>query len=250
MFYQNYFYPQNDTINPILPISTSLSSSSINNYQQVPFTTIQSQQHPQQPTPIFYDENIQENNNQIIYLPSSQNVLNPITIEPSNNDEQLEMDVVDELVRSRSKDLPDLIREDDYDLSSESVSISSLSPRSESSYIGSNYSNDDGYWLASLNKGNSENIDDGEDENVINIKKRRPYKRTSVEKKYRKKEQNKNAATRYRKKKKAEIEIILDEEQTLRIKNDELQSKCNDVCREIKYLKSLMRELYRAKGVL
>jgi len=83
------------------------------------------------------------------------------------------------------------------------------------------------------------------------VKKRtRPYGRQSEDRKSRKKEQNKNAATRYRQKKKAESEVVLEEERELQEKNDKLQVKCADVQREIKYLKSLMRDLYRAKGLL
>lgn len=74
--------------------------------------------------------------------------------------------------------------------------------------------------------------------------------RSSEDKKSRKKEQNKNAATRYRQKKKAECEVVMGEEKELQDKNDELQVKCADIQREIKYLKSLMRDLYRAKGIL
>jgi len=52
------------------------------------------------------------------------------------------------------------------------------------------------------------------------------------------------------KKKKAESEIVLGEERELQEKNDRLQEKYTDIKREIKYLKSLMRDLYRAKGLL
>lgn len=40
------------------------------------------------------------------------------------------------------------------------------------------------------------------------------------------------------------------EERELQEKNDQLQVKYTDIQREIKYLKSLMRELYHAKGLL
>lgn len=79
----------------------------------------------------------------------------------------------------------------------------------------------------------------------------KPYSRPGVEeKRMRKKEQNKNAATRYRQKKKAEIEEILSEEKGLEEKNAELQLKISDLSREIKYLKGLMRDLFRAKGLI
>ncbi|KAK7790330.1 hypothetical protein R5R35_001435 [Gryllus longicercus] len=79
----------------------------------------------------------------------------------------------------------------------------------------------------------------------------KPYARVGTEeKKLRKKEQNKNAATRYRQKKKAEVEEILSEEKQLADANEELQTKVNDLSREIKYLKGLMRDVFKAKGLL
>lgn len=79
----------------------------------------------------------------------------------------------------------------------------------------------------------------------------KPYSRPVIEeKRMRKKEQNKNAATRYRQKKKAEIEEILTEEKGLEEKNADLQLKISDLSREIKYLKGLMRDLFRAKGLM
>uniref|UniRef100_A0A182PVJ8 BZIP domain-containing protein n=1 Tax=Anopheles epiroticus TaxID=199890 RepID=A0A182PVJ8_9DIPT len=70
------------------------------------------------------------------------------------------------------------------------------------------------------------------------------------EKKSRKKEQNKNAATRYRQKKKAEIEEILIEESKLRERNEELKRKSQDLGREISCIKKLMREFCLSKGLL
>lgn len=79
----------------------------------------------------------------------------------------------------------------------------------------------------------------------------KPYSRPNTEdKRVRKKEQNKNAATRYRQKKKQEIKEILGEEQELVNKNEKLQTQLKDVQREIGYLKGLMRDLFKAKGLL
>jgi cyclic AMP-dependent transcription factor ATF-4 len=79
----------------------------------------------------------------------------------------------------------------------------------------------------------------------------KPYSRPVIEeKRLRKKEQNKNAATRYRQKKKAEVEEIQSEEKGLEEKNTELQLKVSDLSREIKYLKGLMRDLFRARGLI
>ncbi|GJQ70875.1 crc [Trypoxylus dichotomus] len=82
-------------------------------------------------------------------------------------------------------------------------------------------------------------------------KRYKPYSRVSPEdKKSRKKEQNKNAATRYRLKKKAEVEEILNEERAIQKENDELGNKVSDLQREIRYLKGLMRDLFKAKGLI
>lgn len=78
----------------------------------------------------------------------------------------------------------------------------------------------------------------------------KPYSRPSDDRRSRKKEQNKNAATRYRQKKKAEIEDLLNEEQKMRERNSKLSDKCSDLQREIRYLKGLMRDLYKAKGLI
>jgi cyclic AMP-dependent transcription factor ATF-4 len=79
----------------------------------------------------------------------------------------------------------------------------------------------------------------------------KPYARPSVEdKRVRKKEQNKNAATRYRQKKKQEIKEILGEEQELATRNEKLQNQVKDLQREIGYLKGLMRDLFKAKGLI
>lgn len=79
----------------------------------------------------------------------------------------------------------------------------------------------------------------------------KPYSRPNVEdKRSRKKEQNKNAATRYRQKKKEEIKIILSEEQELAEKNEKLHGQVKDLQREIGYLKNLMRDLFKVKGLI
>lgn len=147
-----------------------------------------------------------------------------------------EMEVVEELVRSCAENLPDWTSDDD-DISSESCS----SPRSSS---------DDSFDTLSSSQSFS-NDDEWSPKAIQSTSvKKRPYGRSSDDKKSRKKEQNKNAATRYRQKKKAESEVVLGEERVLQDKNDKLQVKYADIQREIKYLKSLMRDLYRAKGLL
>lgn len=71
-----------------------------------------------------------------------------------------------------------------------------------------------------------------------------------VNKKDRKKLQNKNAAIRYRQKKKDEALGIKSEEQVLEEHNSSLKTKVDDLEREIKYMKGLMQDIYKAKGLL
>lgn len=79
----------------------------------------------------------------------------------------------------------------------------------------------------------------------------KPYSKPGAEeRRERKKEQNKNAATRYRLKKKAEVEEVKQEEQLLEENNLKLQKEVDELCREIRYLKSLMRDVYRRKGLI
>lgn len=63
------------------------------------------------------------------------------------------------------------------------------------------------------------------------------------DKKLKKMEQNKTAATRYRQKKRAEQEALLDEYAILERKNMELTEKAESMAREIQYLKELMEEV-------
>ena len=165
-----------------------------------------------------------------------------------------EMEIVEEVLRSRSQDLPDWMEEDDSN-SSDSTSLPSFSPRSESPYSGSSYSQDDEWMPQSLSTSSastsqvSSPSSNCSKANLNGVKKKRtrPYARGVEDKKVRKKEQNKNAATRYRRKKKQEVEKILDVERGLITIHDDLQIKCNDLKREIKCLKSLMRDIYKAK---
>jgi len=70
-----------------------------------------------------------------------------------------------------------------------------------------------------------------------------------MDKKDRKKLQNKNAAIRYRMKKKEEAVDIVTEEKDLEDVNTKLKTKVDDLQREIKYMKSLMKDICKAKGI-
>lgn len=80
------------------------------------------------------------------------------------------------------------------------------------------------------------------------VRRRRKVDRSS--RKERKRLQNKDAATRYRQKKKQEFSIIEQELEELKVTNVSLQSEAQRVSNEISYLKGLMRELFRAKGLI
>lgn len=64
-----------------------------------------------------------------------------------------------------------------------------------------------------------------------------------VEKKLKKMEQNKTAATRYRQKKRVEHEMLQTECEELEKRNHELTEKAESLSREIQYLKDLMEEV-------
>lgn len=69
-----------------------------------------------------------------------------------------------------------------------------------------------------------------------------------MEKKLKKMEQNKTAATRYRQKKKSEQEVLSAECSELEQRNRELAEKADGISREIQYLRDLMEEVRSAKN--
>lgn len=70
----------------------------------------------------------------------------------------------------------------------------------------------------------------------------------SVDKKLKKMEQNKTAATRYRQKKRAEQEALSGECRELEQKNEALREKADSLSKEIQYLKDLIEEVRKAKS--
>jgi hypothetical protein len=70
------------------------------------------------------------------------------------------------------------------------------------------------------------------------------------DRKTRKRDQNKSAANRYRQKKKAEVEVMCQEEEEIIKKNKKLRDRVAELSKEAKYLKNLMRDVLKAKGVL
>ncbi|KFQ19366.1 PREDICTED: cyclic AMP-dependent transcription factor ATF-4 [Merops nubicus] len=69
-----------------------------------------------------------------------------------------------------------------------------------------------------------------------------------MDKKLKKMEQNKTAATRYRQKKRAEQEALSGECRELEQKNQALKEKADALSKEIQYLKDLIEEVRKAKG--
>lgn len=69
------------------------------------------------------------------------------------------------------------------------------------------------------------------------------------ERKMRKKQQNKDAATRYRQKKKAEATTVDSEVQGLEDRNTSLKESVESMTKEISYLKDLLVEVYQARGL-
>ncbi|XP_008063099.1 cyclic AMP-dependent transcription factor ATF-4 isoform X2 [Carlito syrichta] len=69
-----------------------------------------------------------------------------------------------------------------------------------------------------------------------------------LDKKLKKMEQNKTAATRYRQKKRAEQEALTGECRELEKKNEALKERADSLAKEIQYLKDLIEEVRRARG--
>lgn len=69
-----------------------------------------------------------------------------------------------------------------------------------------------------------------------------------LDKKLKKMEQNKTAATRYRQKKRAEQEALTGECKELEKKNEALKERADSLAKEIQYLKDLIEEVRKARG--
>lgn len=151
---------------------------------------------------------------------------------------------VEALVRSRAEDFAESSIDDDSSICDSSTCFS---PRSDASSPRSESTTDDSDWTQkpSLAIGAALKAKQAK-------QKRKPRKnrRSLEDRQSRKKEQNKTAANRYRLKKKAEIEILLDEERELQTQNDKLQKQYDEVSREASYIKRLLRAAFEAKGIL
>lgn len=207
------------TLQPVEMIQPVISSQQ----QQLPvYNIIVSSEKQQQQQPVVYQNEV--------CIPEQWNPesvsLDPLGGEDVAND----LAVVDEYVRSHTEDIPTAYS---------SCTSPSGSTASEDSI------SDDPDWIADIS------CDKKQSTSIDKKNRHKPYSRPTIEdKKVRKKEQNKNAATRYRQKKKQEIKDILGEEQELTEYNEKLQGQVKDLQREIGYLKGLMRDLFKAKGLI
>lgn len=95
-------------------------------------------------------------------------------------------------------------------------------------------------YSRSKKKNYAESLSSSDDEEYVMVGGRRERKR----------DQNRTAASRYRAKKRAEQEVMNDEEAVLLAKNKELSQKVNQLSSEIGYLKGLMREMLISRGLL
>lgn len=198
-----------------------------------------------------------------------------------NDDIALQMQLVDEIVSTRAKELSGwsgelyehgessscsapgsqagsaMMSDDDDDegtLPDSVYSSSVCSPINYQHIVGSSTSSsnssicsgiDSGHQQSSIASLDSLSYDASATKPSVGKKRTRPYGRGVEDRKIRKKEQNKNAATRYRQKKKLELEEICSEEQQLQQRHEELQRILADTNREAKYLTSLIREFYQ-----
>jgi len=103
------------------------------------------------------------------------------------------------------------------------------------------YSRPQGSTKSSKSKGRKQtaSVDDGPSGLEIEL----------MSKKDRKKLQNKNAAIRYRQKKKAESEVKKSEEDQLEDENLRLKERVEELSREIGYMKGLINEVRKARGL-
>jgi len=74
-----------------------------------------------------------------------------------------------------------------------------------------------------------------------------PYPTAKPERRERKREQNKTAASKYRQRKRAEQGNFLSEHDVLEKRNGELKSRVDELTREINYLKGLISEIYSSE---
>ncbi|KAK0181988.1 hypothetical protein PV327_000163 [Microctonus hyperodae] len=171
-----------------------------------------------------------------------------VSLLPLAGDVASELAAVDEYVRSCAEDLSP-----SSPVTSSGASCSSFEDSADDPdwTIGTSTSHSKSSSRSSSPNRSNKNDNNKQRNQRLTKNRHKPYSRPSIEdKKVRKKEQNKNAATRYRQKKKLEVTEIIGEEQELINYNDKLHNQVKDLKREIGYLKGLMRDLFKAKGLI
>uniref|UniRef100_A0A6P4E1D2 Uncharacterized protein LOC108037049 isoform X1 n=1 Tax=Drosophila rhopaloa TaxID=1041015 RepID=A0A6P4E1D2_DRORH len=161
-----------------------------------------------------------------------------------------ENQLVDDIVNMRAKELELTTNWQQFNDDCESQASSSLDSRSTGSGVCGSIADADEEWLpeAISSCASSPAHLPADDQSVAKTKKRtRTYGRGVEDRKIRKKEQNKNAATRYRQKKKIEMENVLGEEHVLSQENDELRRTLKERRSEMRYLRQLIREFYQER---
>ncbi|KAH8273776.1 hypothetical protein KR044_000264 [Drosophila immigrans] len=175
------------------------------------------------------------------------------------NDNVREAQLVDDIVNMRAKELELPTDWQLYNDDCESQASSSMdsSSNSDTSGTGSSVADVDEEWLPETSSNSPAHTIEEEQSPSPSAsasssggsakKRTRTYGRGVEDRKIRKKEQNKNAATRYRQKKKIEMEHVLGEEQELVQANDELRRTLSERRNESRYLRQLIREFYEGR---
>ncbi|XP_023163299.2 activating transcription factor of chaperone isoform X2 [Drosophila hydei] len=169
-----------------------------------------------------------------------------------------ETQLVDDIVNMRAKELQlpwhQQYNDDCESQASSTLCSSSSSSSSSSPSPSSSFADADEDWLPGSNSSSpahtisEEQLSTSTCSSAKAAKKRtRTYGRGVEDRKIRKKEQNKNAATRYRQKKKQEMEEVLGEEQKLLQANEALKRQLAERRNESRYLRQLIREFYKER---
>ncbi|KAG8036377.1 hypothetical protein G9C98_003699 [Cotesia typhae] len=212
--------------NAVIPPSINLINQQEQHHQQ------------QQQQQVIEEESVDKSDTSYLGQISGEWNAENVSLLPLAGDVASELAVVDEYVRSCV----------------ESMSPTSPINSTVSSYLSSEDSVDDPDWTldssTSSSKASSRNNNYGKRNQKTTRTRNKPYARSIDDKKNRKKEQNKNAATRYRMKKKLEVKEIVSEQDELEEINGKLKDQVCELKREIGYLKGLMRDLFKAKGLI
>ncbi|XP_016964035.1 activating transcription factor of chaperone isoform X1 [Drosophila biarmipes] len=159
-----------------------------------------------------------------------------------------ENQLVDDIVNMRAKELELTTNWPQFNEDCESQASSSLDSRSTGSGVNGSIADADEDWLPEATSSCSSPAHTAVEQSAAKPKKRtRTYGRGVEDRKIRKKEQNKNAATRYRQKKKLEMESVLGEEHVLSQENEELRRTLQERRNEMRYLRQLIREFYQER---